>query len=329
MAIRRAGAVAAAISLIGIGCATPAVRPAESRSGALAIEAAGLRAEWAAQIDRCVWFGPSAGGNMLHTVDLDQPPGADGDYTFFGGCYTWVAPQNGPLGWKDPDGAQRGWPPDPAMDIGPARVTGISHNLITTTGPQHLSGLIERKTLMLDYGLQAHLAYSLHNVGGQRVIAGTWVTTAVGPHDLIAVRAPEGTELRGWDGSSVERFRSILGEPDAAGWALVDLHRAAWEGGVKVYLERTGAHETQAEIAVWRAGHWFLRQGALLTVQDAARLREVGEGPVAIYIEPGSGIVEAELYGPIVDMAPGDRTTTNELWSVISAAKGERSALPQ
>lgn len=328
MLMRTIGTASTAITALCVGCASPVVGPSEARPGAIAIEAAGLRAEWAREIDRCVWFGASGKSNMLHTVELDREIPTDGAYTFFGGCYTWVAPQNGPLGWKDADGAQRSWPPDPAMDIGPARVTGISHNFITTTGPRQLSGLVEIKTLRLDYDLHADFTYTLRNDGDHSAIAGPWITTAVGKGDLIALRAPAGATMRGWDGSSVERFKSILGDPDARGWAVVDLAKADWDGGVKVYIESAAGSAERPEIAVWRHGYWFLRRGAELEATDVARLREVGEGPVAIYIEPGSGIVEAELYGPIADITPGASHTTIERWSLIPGARGDLSVLP-
>ena len=324
---RAAAAMVMAISALGFGCASPAVRYAQTHPEAVAIEAAGLRAEWAPQIDRCVWFGASNGSNMLHIVDLERTPPADGAYTFFGGCYTWVAPQNGPLGWKAADGNPQAWPPDTAMDIGPARVTGISHNFVTTTGPRQISGLVERKTLRLDYDLQASFSYTLRNDSDHSVVGGVWVNTAVGPEDLIALRIGAATTMRGWDGSSVERLRSILGEPGANGWTLVDLARAKWDGGVKVYLE--SASPMRAEIAVWRAGHWLLRQGAELSSSELARLSEVGEGPVAVYIEPGADIVEAELYGPIGDIAPGQEVTTTERWRLIAAPRGDLAALPE
>jgi hypothetical protein len=326
MVLRSVAVMTAAVGLFGLGCAAPYAKDAYSCPQPVTIEAAGLRAQWSPYIDRCTWFGASGGANMLHTVELEREPPADGAYTFFGGCYTWVAPQNGPLGWKTIDGAPQAWPPDPAMDIGPARVTGISHNFITTTGPRQISGLIERKTLSLDYNLQAVFIYVLRNESAHAVVAGPWITTAVAPDDLIAVRMPSGVTMRGWDGSSVERFQSILGEPAANGWALVDLSKARWEGGVKVYIDSPGP--ARAELAIWRAGHWFLRRGAELSAQDVARLREVGEGPVALYIEPANSIVEAELYGQVTDIAPGEETAVTEQWNLIAAPRGDLTALP-
>lgn len=328
MVYRALGGVLLIAGVSLAGCATRAVAPAEARSGAVAIEAAGVRAEWAPDIDRCVWFGPSGGANMLHTAHLDEAPAMDGAYTFFGGCYSWVAPQGSPLGWKDFEGREAAWPPDPAMDIGPGRVTSISHNHITTTGPRHRSGLVEHKTLRLDYEYSAELTYTLRNQSDGARVGGTWLNTAVRPEDLVAVRAPEGTELRGWDPLSVERLESILRAPAEGGWSVIDLAGADWQEGIKVYIQSPG-DMVRPEIAVWHEGYWFVRSGEPLDSASLERLRSLGEGPVAIYVEPGAGIVEAELYGPIVDIPPGGAVTSTEQWRLISAKRGDLSALPE
>lgn len=323
-------ALAALSALAHAGCATPAIAPSETRAGAVPIEAAGLRAEWAPDIDRCVWFGAADGPNMLFVPreHRDALPREDG-YTFFGGCYTWVAPQNGPLGWRNADGEEQPWPPDPAMDVGPARVSARSHYAITTTGPRHRSGLVERKTLRLDYDLCAEFDYELINDSAASRIAAPWTTTAARPDAILAIRAPEGTTFRGWDDASVQRLHSIMSPPNEHGWVTIDLSRAAWDGGVKVYATSPGA-TVRPEIAVWRRSYWFLRRADALSGTDIDRLTEVGEGPVAVYIEPRAGIVEAELYGAPRNLAPGESTRTREEWLIIRAkARGDLSALPQ
>ncbi|MDX2116180.1 MAG: hypothetical protein SFZ24_11270, partial [Planctomycetota bacterium] len=87
------------------------------------------------------------------------------------------------------------------------------------------------------------------------------------------------------------------------------------------------------EIAVWRrdARRWLHRSAhAHIAPADLERLRQAGEGPVAVYIQPDrtSPIIEAELYGPLVDIAPGSATVGVENWRIIVAQTPDAAALP-
>lgn len=271
---------------------------------------------------------------MLETRGLERRPDPEGGYTFFGGCYTWSAPQNGPLGWKSAEGESVNWPPDPAMDRGPARIAGRSRSSLTMVGPRGRSGLLERTEFALREDGAGELRVSLRNEGDEARVAGAWVNTAAGKDDVIALWAPEGTGLRGWDEASAGRLEAIMEPPTASGWARVDLRKASWEGGIKVYVEAaTGGGPSR--IAVWRGGYWFVRTGAAMNASAIERLREMGEGPVAVYIQPGGaadddGIVEMELYAPVEKIAPGEEARWSEAWRVIPApGRGDMARLPE
>lgn len=313
------------------GCASRAPAP-ETSARAVRVQRSGLAVEALPAIDRITYFGTYDGPNMLHVQNLDQAPAPDASYTFFGGCYTWVAPQNGPMGWRGEGGDLRSWPPDPAMDVGPVWRTGRSEGSVTLSGPVSRSGLREEKTFTLVDNATATLEYALHNEGTAPVLAGTWVNTAVDPEGAIAVRMPVGTEVYGWDEVAADRVRSVLSEPDGRGWAMIDLRDAAWEGGSKVWF--ASPEGTPVEIAVWKkggraGGYWLLRSLPAMSSAEIAQLREVGEGPVAVYIDPGAGLVEAELYGPVASIAPGGAQRATETWRMISSKERSTAVLPR
>lgn len=338
--------VAAAASLSG--CAEIIPRRDASpltRADAVRVEQHGLAVEFVPSIDRYTYFGAAdKSGNMLHVTGLDRPTPADGGYTFFGGCYTWIAPQKpaaapdvdpqGRMGWIAPDGSKKDWPPDPAMDVGPVRLSGVRNDSFTVTGPEQRSGLQEIKTFTLIARDLASLSYSLTNRGTIATPASCWVNTAATLSDRLAVRLPPGTSITGWDQANIDSFQRITSEPDARGWALVDLSRADWAGGIKVYLHPSeGSPPRPVEIAVWRSGarQWLHRSIAPMSAEDAALLRRAGEGPVAVYIQPDGGknpIIEAELYGPIRTIEPGQTHTTIETWRLIASSAPDVSVLP-
>lgn len=295
-----------------------------------------LAVEFTPSLDRFTCFGPVSGPNMLHTSGLERAPAGDGSYTFFGGAYSWVAPQAGPMGWKAANGSEMSWPPDPAMDIGPVEVTRLGIQGFTTLGPVHRSGLREEKSLRAVGPLRTELVYTLHNTSDRVVTAGHWLNTAArvrkGSRDRLAFRIPPGTSLRAAMGDgALEHFQRIATPETAAGWVVLPLGRADWPDGIKVYIDtpadpRTGARH--AEIAVWHEGWWLHRR--LTSGDDAsiARLNELGEGPVATYINPSLGIAEAELYAPIADIPPGGSTASTEVWTLIRSPRADADDLP-
>lgn len=285
-------------------------------------------------IDRVISFRAPDGSEMLFTNALDQPPSADEDYTFYGGAYTWTAPQNGELGWVGPGGASRAWPPDPAMDIGPATVTSESERTIVSVTPTNRLGLIEQKRFeMTDTSLE--VTYTLRNTTDKQRTAGTWINTAVHSDAYIAVRlvGPDAlATIRGWDTSSIDRFVSVA-DRQGNGWALVNLSKAAWDGGIKVYLP-TPSGELPT-IAIWREGRWLLRAQKITeqSTNTVGRLETLGEGAVAVYIQPSAStdpmIVEAELYGPIVDIPANGAHSAGESWiTIASPGTPDTSVLP-
>lgn len=304
-----------------VGCASRSPEAESPRqSGPPTIAYKGTSLTYDPAIDRVTALVPPEGTNLLHTANLEQEPGLGGDYTFYGGAYTWTAPQNGAWGWRGPDGAERPWPPDPAMDRGPATIRSQTRTHLTVVNPPALNGLVQFKRFAIIDRETLHVTFALQNTGTGAVTAGAWINTAVSPDSLIAVRRQRDTAIRGWDDTAIDRFNAISSAPDDNGWSLVRLSEATWEGGGKVWLD------TRPEIAIWRDGWWLVRRQPSIDVDN--RLQALGEGPLAIYIQPEAGIIEAELYAPITDIQPGDTRTDVEIWRLIEDPEGTRAVLP-
>lgn len=309
-----AGVVTAIVGMVVGGCATEVRTEPVTRPDAVLLVRDGLAVEYVKALDRYTFFGPQDGPNLLYVEGLDRAPAPDEAYTFYGGCYTWVGPQKK---WVGPEGGVRDWPPDPAMDVGPGVVIGRGVDWFETRTPTSRLGLREVKRFEIAGRDRAGLSYTLENEGMGSVECAPWVNTAVGQGSVVAVRwAPGVTNVWGWNDEAVSRFRSVLEPKEGTGWAVVDLDKAVWEGGGKVWLD------SAPEIAIWTDGYWLVRR--VVGAVDAARLRAIGEGPVAMYIQPkGEWIVEAELYGPAVELGPGRSVTTTEEWRVVKGGRGD------
>ncbi|MFU8829502.1 MAG: hypothetical protein ACNA8P_08730, partial [Phycisphaerales bacterium] len=265
------------------------------------------------------------GPNLLHTVNLDRDPADDGSYTFYGGAYTWLAPQGGELGWRDEEGELQNWPPDPAMDSGPSAVVGRSMHRLLMENPRSRDGLVQRKAIELTAVHELTLTYELVNESEDTVRRAHWINTAASPDSIIALRLREGesaAQLYATEEGHAERLGSLLSAVDDNGWALLKLSDLHFEGGIKVYTDGP------AEIAIWvpnpdwlrTRGFWLHRTLAEpMEVEQRNELRTLGEGPVALYLNPGLELFEAELYGPVVDIEGGDSATLTEIWTVYVA----------
>ncbi len=189
--------VLGAIVTVGAGCSSgPRTEPV-TRGDAVLLVGDGVAAEYVKAIDRFTWFGVEGGPNMLHVEGLDRDAMPEEGYTFYGGCYTWVSPQRW---WVGPDGAVREWPPDPAMDVGPAGVVGRGIRWFKTMTPLSRLGLVEEKRFSITGLGRATLEYELVNEGTDERECGGWVNTAVGRGSVVALRYVVGvTDVWGWD----------------------------------------------------------------------------------------------------------------------------------
>lgn len=297
-----------------------------SRPDATRIRRGQLAIEYSPDLDRVTFFGVHNGPSLVHTVGLDREPADDGSYTFYGGGYTWIAPQRGEDGWRNAAGEAQDWPPDPAMDAGPSRVIGRSLHSIVTENPVGVDGLRQIKTIGLRSGHEASIEFGIQNQGDETVRRAQWINTAVPPGARIALKLREDdqvAQLYSDDPLAVDRLNSMLGPIDDQGWAVLDLTGVNFEGGVKVYTDGP------AEIAVWvpnpdwlqTRGFWLHRRlDTPLTIEQRSELRSIGEGPVAIYLNPGLELFEAELYGPVSEIEPGQTSAATEVWTVYRAS---------
>jgi hypothetical protein len=268
-------------------------------------------------LDRVVFFGASGGPNLLHTVDLDRRPAEDGSYTFFGGAYSWVAPQRSELGWRDETGELLDWPPDPAMDRGPMEIIKRTHDSLTARSPVLRSGLREYVTFTFIGGGAVEVVYELENVGDEPQQASIWILTAVKPGAHIALRR-DAVENMWIDSEESEALLDDAFDFDE-GYGLLDTEALQFEHGVKAYFD------AEAFLAVHDQNWWFIRDG--LSRPEGA-LKEVGEAPIALYLHPGLGLFEAELYGPLRAVAPGERLSYTEYWMLEASAPPDAAVLP-
>ncbi|MEM9082245.1 MAG: DUF4380 domain-containing protein [Planctomycetota bacterium] len=279
-------------------------------------------------IDRLTYFGPIYGPNLLHiepdTIAMRADP--EGEYRFFGGGYSWISPQRATqttpeLGWRNAENELQDWPPDPSIDRGPMLITGRAVGSFTATGPVGLAGLQERVTHALVSDDEARLDHELINRSQETVAAGTWYNTAFSHQDVIAL--PPGV-IRIAEENEAKRamIDSILWIDPLSGWQTLDFRRLRTNQDAKIYIDAS-----IPEIAIWRDRMWFHRK--VSAAIDAEALANAGEGSVAVYINKGLGIFEAELYGPLATILPGHSIKTTEEWRVIRNERSSVGALPE
>lgn len=275
----------------------------------------GLVAEYDSNRDRVTRFGPRGRFNLLYVNDLDRAPSPSGQFTHFGGMYTWVAPQED---WRDRNGNAYTWPPNSAMDAGPTFVSKHGLHEFEATGPILPSGLQEIKSMHLgrdDYGPRALVTNSLRNTTDEPIEAGPWVTTGVVPGSVIAVLTPESDAdlalsrhpdaQETWDNTTRQRSQ----------WTLIRTKRYYWwlhdADTMKVRFP------SDRVIAIHRRGHWLVRIGEPVKAEANPSIATTGHAPVEVAVNFGSRIHEASLIAPIGTIAPGEQVDYVERWYII------------
>lgn len=307
------------------------------------ISSAGLSVTYDSNIDRIIYFGIKKHHNLLYTTNLNKEPDYKGDYTFYGGLYSWIAPQSN---WLNETGdAKQDWPPDPVIDRGPTFVDELGLTRFAATGPvSKRSGLREHKSVEIlpniyqidnnEYRV-AEIRHRIENISDEIKQVSIWTISAVEIGSVIAVPLPVvNSELDANDGNTI-RLDSIESIPlwnlataardeqgniiDNGNWATV------LTGFRKPKLRRNNIQKDSFKafipgkpvIATWNKGYWLLRVGE--QIDDSGKLWQAGEAQIEIYVNYGLKIFEAELCGPLVDLQPGGSTEFVERWYVIKS----------
>lgn len=293
------------------GCTSvPLAEVVEIREGDLVLRYDGLR-------DRVVYVGLSASSNLLEVRDLEVRPSAEGAYRFYGGGYTWIAPQSG---WRDVGGELRDWPPDPAMDRGPSMVVERGLNWLEVVGPTTRAGLVQRKRITVLDDATIEIRHELKNVSAEAVSAAIWSTTAVPTGGVMAVRVVEvglfdaGPGYRLNDPQAGALFGKVSRR--VGRWLLIDTKFDEPISGMttdsfKAFFERVEG----TEIAIWSKGYWLVRSGELGDIFRT--LGDVGESSVEVYANYGRKLFEAELLSSLQTIAPGGMLEFTERWQIV------------
>jgi len=288
---------------------------------ATTIQKDGLTLRYDANRDRVVFVGPWHGPNLLEVRDFDKQPASDGSYTFFGGYYSWIAPQNR---WRDESGNLKDWPPDPAMDVGPNEVVESMGDRLEAVGPMMRSGLVESKRFQVVDGSTIAVRHALRNVGTEAKERAIWTINAVPLGGVIAVRISsedifdEGPAIRVKNAAD-EPLRDKVSQEEGE-WILVETGFDWATSGMttdsfKVFYDRVAA----TQIAVWSNGYWFVRTGAPPDIFSS--LQGVGESSVEVYANFGMQLFEAELLSPLQMIEPGAQFVFEETWKIIPSAQ--------
>ncbi|MFG0330767.1 MAG: hypothetical protein ACF8PN_12830 [Phycisphaerales bacterium] len=308
------------MTMLGVVMTTIGCRNGQQRRYRIAGE--GVMAKYDAKRDRIVHFGApnKPRKNILDTNDLTKDPDPAGSYHFFGGTYTWIAPQSD---WVDEHGEARDWPPDPAMDRGPTYVRRLSFTGLEAEGPVDRRGLRQIKTLEIRPGKQMDFTYEIVNDGEETRRAAPWVISAAPARAIIAVPKPRFSSIRFNHDEAAEMWDEVV--EDAGDWLLLPTERFYWWTGgrndFKAFIP------SEPVIAIWRQNWWLLRVGE--EFDDAGSLWEAGEAPVEVYFNYGLELFEAELLGPIAELGPGESTVWNERWFLIHSNSPDTGVLDE
>ena len=224
-----------------------------------------------------------------------------GNYVNFGGAKLWVAPQSkwGTL-WTV-------WPPHYDLDSGKCRTTIGKDGSVSLEGlPSASAGVrMDRKATLR--GNSVHFIYSMTNISGKTVEWGIWMVANVQAGGRTFIPFVEGAAL--WSG---EKDKKV---PDSFNWKrtgdLLVLDFKDGREGSKIF-----SLSPEGWIAYAVEGQAFF----ITFAPDPEAVQPEGEAPTEIF--RGKEFVELEHIGPLVRLAPGEKTTLTERWHLLKLPGG-------
>lgn len=293
-----------------------------------------------------LWRNPDLlGPDLSPAVPVAEWPAGDGDMSTWanvGGSKTWPAPQ----GWSGPD--EWAGPPDPVLDSGPWTAgwqvdDDGAATVVLTSADDARSGLrVERRVIVPAVGTDFRQTSTFTNVSGVPRTWSIWEVCQVDTRggagrpveDAAVVVAhaapPVELDLGSWEGSvaSSRRGHDVLlpigtgvakrGYPEASGSVA---YRDA-DGTVLALAVGPAAEDALAEGAA--------AEGAVAEDVAAERVWPDGGSKVEVWLQrptaspigelgdlhPAAHLVELEVLGPLVTLAPGESTSLDVAWSV-------------
>jgi len=217
----------------------------------------------------------------------------------YGGYKTWNSPADR---WQP-----KGWPPDPALDYGPANIeiTG-SDSLRIIGAPSLASGLLLIKDISLDAKGEATLVQRIRNISSETSEWGVWDVTQVKTPCFVAFPINVKTHLPGG------LYYMIEGSEKSKQWTV--------EGGVCIVEYRREAGKIGSDVSEgWMA--YFHDRLAYIK-----RFPPLIEG--ALYPDNGTSAqvftsggkpdyIEMEILSPIFRLKPGEEASLTERWNLV------------
>ncbi|MEU0156118.1 DUF4380 domain-containing protein [Micromonospora fulviviridis] len=257
------------------------------------------------------------------------PDGTMATWRNYGGDKTWPAPQ----GWDGP--GQWAGPPDPVLDSGPYRWTVAEHGararLTMTSGADPRSGLTIRRVVDVVSGSTAvTITHRLVNTGPRSV---RWA-----PWNVLQLPGPVAGMGDGWyaglDDNPVP-VRGLLAGTGLPSWAIADnvVHVTAQDVVGKLALPGasgwlatvSGGHLVTQHFAVDPAGRYpdgGARAEVWLECPQERGIESLGG------LRPTARILESEVLGPLVDLAPGEHTDLTVRLSMFRCTGSPRRVTP-
>jgi hypothetical protein len=262
--------------------------------------------------------------DLAPVVPVAEWPAGDGDMSTWanvGGSKTWPAPQ----GWSGPD--EWAGPPDPVLDSGPWavawQVDDRAATVVLTSADDARSGLrVERRVTVPAVGTEFRQTATFTNVSDAPRTWSIWEVCQVDTRggagrpveDAAVVVAhaapPHELDLGSWEGvvTSSRHGDDVLlpvgtgvakrGYPEASGSAA---YRDP-DGTTLALATRPAAEGTWpdggSKVEVW------------LQRPTVSPIGELGD------LHPSAHLVELEVLGPLVTLAPGAATSLEVAWSV-------------
>jgi hypothetical protein len=304
-----------------------AAAPPDATPSCVRLESPKLRLDVSPRLGgRVLHFSLPGAPNLLRVGEAvesrpDPRVQAAGENIPYLGHEVWVGPQAD--WWRDQNvnaarrKAAAQWPPDPWLAHAPAKVLSHEDTRLALEGAASpVSGVQLSKTFSIapERPDTAELAVEMRNIRKRPVAHDIWFNTRVAPETRVYV--PVAT-----DGSGV-RVRSDTGDGfdglvSSSADGLFSLELLPPSEGLQGRRGKVFIQPRAGWIAGFAAGQAFL----IHFEREPLERIHPDQGQVELYLDwrPGqadTGVMELEVHGRYVTLAPGESTTAHEWWVV-------------
>ncbi len=250
---------------------------------------------------RVVRFGFCEGANVFATMADEQGGQGEEHWCLRGGHRLWLAPEEKPLTYE--------------LDNRPVEAEEIEGGVRIRQPAGALSGCVkEWEMTMASDSDRVRVVHRIRNTGSETRRLAPWALSVMAPGGIAVIPLPR----------KVPHTESLLPNQTWSIWSYTDFADGRWTLGRDFILFRQDPNRGPGKLGIALREGWAAYQlGQDLFVKRFAfdETATYPDGGVNFEVFSNETFLEVESLGGLVDLAPGEETSHEELWELYNGTE--------